>query len=87
VGLALGIAAGGLLGAVLAVLSIRYKVNQIIGGTVINIFALGITSYVSARLSTYQNLNNPGRFSRIEIPILAKIPVIGPILFDNNIFI
>jgi simple sugar transport system permease protein len=87
VGLALGIAAGGLLGAVLAVLSIRYKVNQIIGGTVINIFALGITSYVSARLSTYQNLNNPGRFSQIEIPILSKIPIVGPILFENNIFI
>jgi ABC-type uncharacterized transport system permease subunit len=88
IGLLGGILAGGLLGAVLAVLSIRYTVNQIIGGTVINIFALGITSFLSARIfSQYQELNSPGRFSVIDIPILADIPIVGPIFFSNNIFI
>lgn len=87
-GMLMGVLAGGVLGALLAVLSIRYKVDQIIGGTVINIFALGITSYLSARVfSAYQNLNNPGRFGVIDIPILSDIPIIGPILFSNNIFI
>jgi general nucleoside transport system permease protein len=79
---------GGLLGGFLAVLSIRYLVNQIIGGTVINIFALGITGFLSARvLERYQNLNNPGRFEPIAIPGLSKIPILGPVLFDNNIFV
>lgn len=88
VGLLMGVVAGGLLGAVLAVLSLRYRVDQIIGGTVINIFAIGITSYLSARVfSSYQDLNNPGRFPVLEIPVLSKIPLIGPIFFDNNIFI
>lgn len=88
IGLIAGVLAGGLLGAMLAVLSIRYRVDQIIGGTVINIFALGITSFLSARIfSEYQNLNSPGRFKVISIPILSDIPIIGPIFFQSNIFI
>jgi ABC-type uncharacterized transport system permease subunit len=80
--------AGALLASVLAVLSIKFKVNQIIGGTVINIFAVGITSYLSAKfLQVYQNLNNPGIFKQVPIPLLSKIPIIGPIFFEHNVFI
>ena len=87
-GLIGGALVGGLLGAFLALLSIRYVVNQIIAGTVINIFALGITGFLSARiLEQYQNLNNPGRFEPIAIPLLSKIPVLGPVLFDENVFV
>ncbi len=88
IGLLLGIGSGALLGALLAVLSIRYRVDQIVGGTVINILALGLTSYLSAQiLSRYQNLNSPGRFPVIEIPLLSEIPIVGPLLFANNIFV
>ena len=88
IGLFAAVLAGGLLAAVLAVLSIKYKTDQIISGTVINIFATGITSFLSARfLQKYQNLNDPGRFPTINIPILADIPFIGPILFQHNIFV
>jgi general nucleoside transport system permease protein len=87
-GLMLGVLSGALMGAALAVLSIRYRVDQIIAGTVLNIFAAGITSYLSARLfSEYQNLNDPGRFSVIDIPILSDIPIVGPVLFSNNVFV
>jgi ABC-type uncharacterized transport system permease subunit len=88
IGMLAGAAIGGLLGAFLAVLSIRYLVNQVIGGTVINIFAVGITGFLSARvLEQYQDLNNPGRFEPVAIPGLARIPILGPVLFDNNIFV
>jgi simple sugar transport system permease protein len=87
-GLIGGALVGGLLGWVLAVLSIRYRVDQIIGGTVINIFALGITGFLSAKvLEQHQNLNNPGRFEPFAIPGLSKIPIVGPVLFDQNVFI
>src|SRR4029450_14113532 len=87
-GLIGGALVGGLLGAFLALLSIRYLVNQIIAGTVIYFFALGITGFLSARiLEQYQNLNNPGRFEPIAIPLLSKIPVLGPVLFDENVFV
>jgi general nucleoside transport system permease protein len=88
VGLVSGIAIGALLGAALAVLSIRYTVDQIIGGTVLNIFALGVTSYLTARvLVEYQDLNQPGSFRAVGIPLLEDIPVVGPLLFDNTIYV
>ncbi len=88
VGLAGAVAIGGLLGLVLALLSIRYLVDQIIGGTVINIFALGLTSFLSAKVfSDYQELNSPGVLRVVRIPLLSDIPVLGPILFVNNVFV
>ena len=88
IGLAAAVLVGGLLGVIHGVLSIKYKINQIISGTVINIFATGLTSYISAKfLQKYQELNNPGTFKAFELPVLSKIPLVGPILFDNNIFV
>ena len=86
IGLLAGIASGMLMALIHGILSIRYKTDQIISGTVINIFATGLTSYISTKfLQVYQNLNNPGVFPPIPIPGLVSIPFIGPILFNNNI--
>lgn len=88
IGLVSAVIVGGLMALLHGWLSIKYKVNQIISGTVINIFSTGLTSYFSAKfLQVYQELNNPGTFNLVPIPLLSKIPVIGPIFFDNNIFI
>lgn len=88
IGLFAAVLSGGLLAAILAVLSIKYKTDQIIAGTIINIFAIGITSFLSAKfLQVYQNLNDPGRFPTIKVPILSEIPFFGPILFQHNMFV
>jgi ABC-type uncharacterized transport system permease subunit len=88
VGLIAAVASAALLGLVHAVLSIKYMTNQIISGTAINIFAMGMTSYISAKfMQVYQEeLNNPGVFPPIQIPVLSSIPFFGPILFNQNIF-
>jgi simple sugar transport system permease protein len=87
VGLLAGIAAGIVLGAFLGAMSIRYQVDQIIGGTVINIFALGLTSYLGARILTeYPDLNQPASFRPFGIPVLERLPLLGPVLFDNTIY-
>ena len=87
-GLFMAILAGGLMALALAVLAIKYKVDQIIAGTVINIFATGITSFMSAKfLQKYEALNNPGRFGTWDMPGLSQIPFFGPILFSHNMFI
>ncbi|MBI2975411.1 MAG: ABC transporter permease [Chloroflexi bacterium] len=87
VGLIAAILTGATLAFVHAVLSIRYKVDQIISGTVINIFATGMTSFISSKfLQVYQDLNNPGTFTAYPIPGLSRIPFIGGIFFDSNIF-
>ncbi len=88
VGMAGGIGIGIVFGYLLAVLSIRYVVDQIIGGTVLNIFALGVTSFLAAKvLQEYQNLNEPGTFRPIDIPGLVEIPFFGPLLFNNSVFV
>lgn len=88
IGLFAAVMAGALLGLVHAILSIKYKTDQIISGTVINIFAVGITSFLSAKfLQRYQELNSPGIFPAWDVPLLSKIPFIGPIMFEHNIFV
>lgn len=88
IGLLAAVIFSGLLGLLHAVLSIKYKADQIISGTMINILATGMTSFFSAKfLQKYQQLNNPGRFPTWDIPGLSKIPFIGPILFSNNMFV
>lgn len=88
VGLFAAILTGGLLGLVHAILSIKYLTDQIISGTVINIFAGGMTAFISSKfMQVNQSLNDPGIFKPIEIPLLSEIPIFGPILFDNNIFV
>ena len=89
-GILAGVAVGGLLGLVHAIFSIKYKINQIISGTVINIFAAGLTSYLSSQYiqkSAYQHLNEPGMVPQLQFPLLSKIPFIGSILFEHNIYV
>jgi ABC-type uncharacterized transport system permease subunit len=86
VGLFTALLAGGVMGALLAVLAIRYKVNQIIAGTAINILATGLTSYFSSRyLQTNEALNRPPTFAQLPLPVLSRIPLVGPVLFTNTV--
>lgn len=88
VGLLAGAITGALVAGLLALLSIRYRVDQIVAGTVINILALGLTSYLADQfLQRNQELNNPGRFQNLRIPLFSDIPILGPVLFNNNIFV
>jgi len=88
IGLIGAILSGLLLSLIHAVLSIKYKINQVISGTVINIFSAGMTAFISQKyLQTNQALNMPPLFSRIPIPGLANIPLIGPMFFNTNVFV
>jgi simple sugar transport system permease protein len=87
-GLAAAVVVGGLFGFILGALVIRYRVDQIIAGVAINLFVLGVTSYVSSQVLTeYRELNNAPIFRAIEIPFLSQIPIIGRVFFQQNIFV
>ncbi|MCC6457376.1 MAG: ABC transporter permease [Caldilineaceae bacterium] len=79
-GVAAALLVGGVMGLLHAVLSIRYRVNQIISGTVIIILAAGFTAYLFDRDAVAI-----GKFNSVRIPLLADIPVIGEILFNNPV--
>lgn len=84
-GLIAALVGGGLMAGLLAVLAIKYKVSQVVAGTAINILATGITSYFSSRyLQTNAALNSPATFRPIAIPVLSKIPIIGPVFFNHS---
>lgn len=79
---------GALLAAVLAVLTVRYHVDQIIAGVVINIFVIGLTSFLTSQiLVENQQLNDAPIMEALAIPLLSEIPLVGPVLFDQNIFV
>ena len=91
-GVAVAVLTGGLMGLLLAVLSVTYKVNQIIGGTVINILGTGLTGFLNRQLffekgSIFggQVPHAPGVLPRLHIPLLADIPVVGGIFEQQPI--
>jgi ABC-type uncharacterized transport system permease subunit len=87
-GLLAGVMTGAALGLLLAVLAIHFKLDQVIAGTAINILATGITSFLSARiLAEFSDLNNSGIFPRAPIPLLSRIPILGPIFFEQNLLV
>lgn len=73
-----GLLTGALLGLLLAFMSVTLKVDQIIGGTVINILALGLTGFFYQ-----QGLTTSGKLAPIPLGPLAKLPLIGEVLFNN----
>ena len=80
--------AGMLVSFVLAAFSIKYFVDQIIVGVVLNVLVAGLTSFLySTVLTRTPALNNPPQFPRINIPGLSEIPIIGPVLFRQTIIV
>ncbi|MGO1636881.1 ABC transporter permease [Ancrocorticia populi] len=79
--------AGALMGALLALFAVQYNVDQIIVGVVLNVFALGLTTFFfSSVLSDKPELNSSSmNLQNIKIPLLADIPIIGPVFFNQTV--
>lgn len=71
-------ATGALLGLLLAFMSVTLKLDQIIGGTVINILALGLTGFFYTA-----GLTTEGKIQPLNLGFLSDIPLIGRVLFTN----
>jgi ABC-type uncharacterized transport system permease subunit len=87
VGLIAAMLGGALIAVLLAVFAIRYLVNQVVLGVVLNLFALGLTNLgYQSLMQTDTNTYNAGNtLPAIKIPFLGDIPTLGPSIFDVNI--
>ena len=83
-GLVVAILAGMAMAALHAVLSISFKVDQIISGTVVNILAVGITGFTRRSFLLDNPFGAPSVYSPIPIPGLSDVPVLGPVLFRHQ---
>jgi simple sugar transport system permease protein len=89
VGLVAAALGGALISLLLAIFTIRYLVDQVVMGIVLNLFALGLTGFLYERLmqTDQARYNQPPHFANWEIPLLKDIPVLGPALFRGSLFL
>lgn len=79
-----GIVAGGLIGWLLAFFALRYQSDQIIVGVVLVTMLGSLSSYLNLQVFTpYPNLNLGNLAPNLPIPLLAKLPVLGPVFFNQ----
>ena len=87
-GLLIAIASGILINSLFAIGTIVFHGNQIVLGTALNILAAGLSTFlyrgVFGILSVPETING---FGRIPIPLLSQIPILGDVLFNQNILV
>ncbi|MGF3054755.1 ABC transporter permease [Microbacterium sp. YY-03] len=88
-GLVAAMVGGALVAAVLALFAIRYVVDQVIVGVVLNVLITGLTSFLHGAVMKQNEtlFNSPPRFPRLPIPVLHEIPVLGPVLFNQTLIV
>jgi len=84
----LGIAAAVLVSllytAIFAVLTIRYEADQIVAGLAVWFIGLGFGPFTAVILWGNRNSPRLASVGDLTVPVLAEIPVLGPILFDAS---
>jgi len=81
--------AGALISLLLATFAIKYGIDQVVLGFVLNVLVIGLTNFLYKKLLIpYQaDWNSAVAFTPIEIPLLSKVPVLGPIFFAQSIIV
>jgi ABC-type uncharacterized transport system permease subunit len=85
-GVAVGVAAGALIGLVHAFVSIQLRADQVVSGTGINFLAIGITGYIF--IFHYGDQGTPSDISRapnVTLPLVEDIPFIGEAIGRMNV--
>jgi general nucleoside transport system permease protein len=84
------IVAGGAMALLHAVVSIRFRADQIVSGIAINIFAAGLTVFLVRRIFGLQDVGHVGPselLPNLSIPLLDQVPFVGKVLFQQNVVV
>ncbi len=83
IGLGAGMAAGAVMGLLMAVLSITWRTDQVVAGITLVLLGQSLTTYLYRADTALGNARITG-ISLRPIPGLSDIPVIGEILFNHS---
>ncbi|TAN33294.1 ABC transporter permease [bacterium] len=84
------ILAGGLMALLHAVVSIRFRADQIVSGIAINIFAAGLTVFLVNRIFGLQDVGHVSQaelLPNFNVPVLDQIPFLGRVFFQQNVVV
>ena len=84
-GLLAAIIVGGIMGLLVAVINVTLKAEQGISGIGVYLFGLGMSELLFQK--TIGTVETVSGFSSVYIPFLSDIPIIGEILFQQNILV
>jgi len=87
-GLGAAMVVGGILAFMHAFLTITLRADQVVTGLALTLFGTGLASFMGQRLGpggeTMVGLQGP-TFSRMPIPVLENIPILGPSMFNQDL--
>ncbi|MBR8836183.1 MAG: ABC transporter permease [Stigonema ocellatum SAG 48.90 = DSM 106950] len=83
-GVVAALMAGGLVGLLHAFLSVTLRVDQLVSGLAINLVAAGLTSFLARLVFHGGGAQRLVGIEPIIIPGLANIPLMGPLLFQQD---
>lgn len=75
---------GGFMALIHAILSVSFRVDQIISGVVINLLALGMTGFIRSEVIVDTGISTGVSTGKIALPLLSEIPIVGDQLFTNK---
>jgi general nucleoside transport system permease protein len=87
VGVIAAVVTGGMLGLLHALLCVSLQVNQLVSGLAINLVASGLTSFLARLVFDGGSAQKLVGIGAIRIPGVANIPVIGELLFQQDIIV
>lgn len=86
-GFAFAAAGGAALAAIHGLLCFVFRANQVVSGVVLNIFALGVTSFLLSSVLAERVSKSIASLDDIAIPGLSELPVVGPAFFDQDVMV
>ncbi|HEX4902179.1 MAG TPA: ABC transporter permease [Acidimicrobiales bacterium] len=79
--IAIAVLTGGAIAALHALMSVTFRVDQIISGVVINLLALGVTGFLRSEVIVPSGVTSGIPTQAFGLPLLSEIPILGPQLF------
>jgi simple sugar transport system permease protein len=86
-GLAAAVLGGLALGLLHGLMAVRMKVDQIVAGIALILLGVGLSGFGFRLVFGTGSVGQVPGFSRLELPGLSGLPVVGPILFSHHLLV